>query len=66
MNWDRVQGNWKEFSGKAKMAFGKLTDDDITEAAGNRERLEGLIQKRYGYAKEMAKSEVDKWVDKLH
>jgi uncharacterized protein YjbJ (UPF0337 family) len=66
MNWDRVQTSWNDYSGKAKMAFGKLTDADLAEAAGSREKLEGAIQKRYGYAKEEAKVHVDKWVETLH
>lgn len=65
MNWDRVAGNWKEMSGKAKQQWGKLTDDDITKMKGHREELEGVIQSRYGYAKDKAKSEVDTWLGKL-
>ena len=41
MNWDRVQGNWKQFSGKVKEKWGQLTDDDLTQINGNREQLEG-------------------------
>jgi uncharacterized protein YjbJ (UPF0337 family) len=66
MNWDQVQGSWRNYSGQAKIAFAKLSDADLAEAAGSREKLEGIIQKRYGYAKEEAKTQVDKWVDTLH
>ena len=65
MNWDRVQGNWKEMSGQAKQHWGKLTNDDVTTIKGRREELEGIIQKRYGYAKDKAKSEIDGWLDKI-
>lgn len=65
MNWDRVQGNWKELSGQAKQQWGKLTDDDLTTIKGRREELEGLIQKRYGFAKDKAKSEIDTWLDEM-
>lgn len=61
MNWDRIQGNWKQFSGKAKEKWGDLTDDDITRVNGNREQLEGVLQERYGYAKDRAKQEIDTW-----
>jgi len=61
MNWDRIEGNWKQFSGKAKEKWGQLTDDDLTKINGKREQLEGLIQQRYGYAKDKAKEEVDRW-----
>jgi len=61
MNWDRIEGNWKQFTGKAKEKWGQLTDDDLTQIQGNREQLEGLLQKRYGYAKDKAKEEIDRW-----
>ena len=62
MNWDRVQGNWKQFSGKVKEKWGQLTDDDLTQINGNREQLEGRIQSHYGYAKDQARQEVDNWL----
>ena len=49
MNWDTVKGDWKQFSGKIKTQWGKLTDDELTQINGNREQLEGKIQARYGY-----------------
>ena len=61
MNWDRIAGDWKQFSGKAKEQWGKLTDDDLTRIAGKRDQLEGLLQQRYGYAKDKAKEEIDRW-----
>jgi uncharacterized protein YjbJ (UPF0337 family) len=61
MNWDRIEGNWKQVAGKVKEKWGKLTDDDIAEISGNREQLEGKIQARYGYAKDQVKKEVDDW-----
>jgi len=65
MNWDRVAGDWKQFKGKVKEKWGKLTDDDLTRINGNREQLEGLLQQRYGYAKDKVKQEVDGWNDPL-
>lgn len=62
MNWDQVEGNWKEFKGKAKVQWGKLTNDDLNVIEGGRDQLEGLLQEQYGYAKEKSKSEVDKWL----
>jgi uncharacterized protein YjbJ (UPF0337 family) len=61
MNWDRIEGNWKQFSGKVKEKWGDLTDDDLTKINGKRDQLEGLLQQRYGYAKDKAKEEVDRW-----
>ena len=61
MNWDRIEGNWKQFSGKVKEKWGQLTDDDLSKVNGNREQLEGILQQRYGYAKDKAKAEIDSW-----
>jgi uncharacterized protein YjbJ (UPF0337 family) len=62
MNWDRIEGNWKEIKGKAQQQWGKLTDDDLDVIEGRREELEGVLQNRYGYAKDMARTEVDTWL----
>jgi uncharacterized protein YjbJ (UPF0337 family) len=59
MNWDQVKGNWKQWTGKVKEKWGKLTDDDLTRVAGKRDQLAGLLQERYGYAKEQAEKELD-------
>jgi uncharacterized protein YjbJ (UPF0337 family) len=65
MNWDRIEGNWKQFSGKVKERWGKLTDDDLTTINGRREQLEGKIQERYGYGKDQVKKELDDWSNSL-
>ena len=65
MNWDRVKGDWKQFSGKVKQKWGQLTDDDLAQINGNREQLEGKIQSRYGLAKDKVKADVDSWVNGL-
>jgi len=62
MNWDRIEGNWREIKGKAKKQWGKLTDDDLDVIEGSREELEGRLQSRYGYAKDLARTEVDAWL----
>jgi uncharacterized protein YjbJ (UPF0337 family) len=64
MNWDQVQGNWKQMKGKMVESWGELTDDEVTEAQGDREQFEGLIQKKYGKTKEEARQEVDNWLAK--
>ncbi len=51
MDWNKVEGNWKQVKGKVKEQWGKLTDDDLDQINGKREQLEGKIQERYGYAK---------------
>jgi len=54
MDWNRVEGNWKQTKGKIKEKWGQLTDDDLTQVNGRREQLEGKIQERYGLAREVA------------
>ncbi|HUK48147.1 MAG TPA: CsbD family protein [Terriglobales bacterium] len=61
MNWDQLKGQWKQVKGQAKTRWGKLTDDDLDVAAGQRDQLVGRIQERYGIAKEQAQHEVDEW-----
>jgi len=66
MNWDRIQGNWKQVTGKAKEQWGKLTDDDFDVIAGRRDQLAGKIQARYGVAKEEAERQVADWEGKAN
>jgi len=61
MNWDRIQGDWKQVKGKFKEKWGKLTDDDLDVIAGKRDQLVGHIQKSYGVAKDQAEREVSEW-----
>jgi uncharacterized protein YjbJ (UPF0337 family) len=61
MNWDQIKGNWKQLQGRARQQWGKLTDDDVEVAAGQRDELVGRIQERYGIAKEEAERQVSDW-----
>ena len=61
MNWDRIEGNWKQFSGRVKEQWGKLTDDDIDVIGGKRDQLVGKIQESYGIGKDEAERQVDTW-----
>lgn len=65
MNWDRIEGNWKQIQGRARAQWGKLTDDDLQVAKGNRDQLAGRIQERYGIAKDEAERQIDAWADRL-
>lgn len=65
MNEDRIQGNWKQLGGKIKANWGKLTDDDLQQAEGNREYLVGKVQERYGVAKDEASKMVKSFEDTL-
>jgi uncharacterized protein YjbJ (UPF0337 family) len=61
MNWDQIQGNWKQLTGRAKEQWGKLTDDDLDVVAGRRDQLAGKIQERYGIAKDEAEVQLTAW-----
>ena len=62
MDWNRIEGNWKQLKGKVKEQWGQLTDDELDLIAGRREQLEGKIQKRYGITKDAARKDVDDWI----
>jgi uncharacterized protein YjbJ (UPF0337 family) len=61
MNWDQIEGKWKQFTGSARERWGKLTDNDWETIAGKKDQLVGRIQERYGIAKEEAEKQADEW-----
>ena len=61
MNWEQVEGKWKQLKGSVKQKWGKLTDDDLDVIAGKRDQLVGKIQERYGITKEEAQKQIDDW-----
>ena len=65
MNWDRIEGNWKQFKGKVKAEWGKLTDDDLTMLDGKKDTLIGKIQERYGIKRDEAERRVDDWSNRV-
>lgn len=62
MNWDEVKGDWKQFTGKVKSKWGKLTDDDLAQINGKREELAGKLQKHYGHTKEEVEKHIDNFL----
>jgi uncharacterized protein YjbJ (UPF0337 family) len=62
MDWNVIEGNWKQSQGKIRQKWGKLTDDDLTRINGQREQLEGIIQQRYGLARDKVRQDVDAWL----
>jgi len=64
MNSDILKGQWKQIAGKAKAAWGRLTDDDLLRVEGNVEHLSGAIQERYGVTREEAEEEVQYFLDR--
>ena len=66
MNWDRVEGNWKEFKGKAQQKWGKLTNDDLDVIEGKRTELSGRLQPRYGVARDEAERQIDTWLKSVN
>ncbi|MCA8884928.1 MAG: CsbD family protein [Rhodobacteraceae bacterium] len=64
MNWDIVKGNWNQWKGKVQQEWGKLTNDDLMRADGDREELKGILQERYGHTKEEVERQLDAWLSK--
>jgi uncharacterized protein YjbJ (UPF0337 family) len=64
MNWDRIEGNWKQFKGRVKEQWGDITDDELDRVAGRREQLIGRIQESYGVTKDEAEKRVREWETK--
>jgi uncharacterized protein YjbJ (UPF0337 family) len=65
MNWDQVQGNWTRIQGSVREHWGKLTDQDLEQIAGKKDRLLGALKVRYGMEAEKATAEVSRWLDEL-
>jgi uncharacterized protein YjbJ (UPF0337 family) len=63
MNADTFAGQWKQLKGEVKTRWGKLTDDDLTQAEGNYDKVVGAIQERYGYARDRAEREMTEWLE---
>lgn len=58
MNWNIVEGTWKQFKGEVKAQWGKLTDDQLDVIAGQRDQLAGKIQEVYGITQEEAELQI--------
>jgi uncharacterized protein YjbJ (UPF0337 family) len=58
MNWDQIEGKWTEFKGAIKERWGKFTDDELMQLKGKRDKLAGMIQNKYGVAKEEAERQI--------
>ncbi len=65
MNWDQFEGKWTQFKGRMKERWGQLTDDDLDVINGQRQQLVGVLQERYGIAKEVAEHEIGEFVKAL-
>ena len=65
MNWDLIEGNWKQFKGDVQQKWGKLTDDQFDMIAGKREQLAGKIQEMYGTAKDEVEKDLMHWQSAL-
>ena len=64
MNATELKGKWKQVTGEAKRHWGKLTDDDLKTIEGDRDKLVGKVQERYGKDKDQAEKEVNEWIEK--
>ena len=64
MNWDIVEGNWKQFKGKVKSQWGNLTDDQLDVIGGKRVELAGKIQEAYGISKDEAETQIKEFEER--
>ena len=62
MNWDQLEGKWKQLKGGIRSQWGKLTDDDLEYMAGSRDKFVGRLQERYGIARDEAQRQADSWL----
>lgn len=62
MNWDQIEGKWRQARGAVKQKWGKLTDDDLAFIGGSKDKFVGRLQERYGLNKEQAQNQIDEWV----
>ncbi len=65
MNWDRIQGNWKQLKGHIREQWGDLTDDEFDRIGGQREQLSGHLQEKYGMAQDEAEKQIRDFEDKV-
>ncbi len=65
MNWDRIEGEWKQLTSQVKSKWAKLTDDDLKNAGAKKDALVGKIQERYGILRDEAEKQVDEWIAKI-
>jgi uncharacterized protein YjbJ (UPF0337 family) len=65
-NRDILMGKWKQMRGMVREQWGKLTDNQIDQINGDYERLVGVLQENYGYTREKAMQEADRWIDNMN
>jgi uncharacterized protein YjbJ (UPF0337 family) len=66
MNWNTIEGNWKQFKGKVQAQWGELTGDHLEMIAGKRDELSGKIQETYGVSKDEAEAQIKRFEEELH
>jgi len=65
MNSDIMEGKWKQMKGAVQAKWGSISDDEFAQIEGNRERLVGLLQEKYGRNKDQLRQEVNSYLDSL-
>jgi len=66
MNWDQIEGQWKDLKGSVREKWAKITDDDHELIAGKKDRFVGKLQERYGLAKDRAEIEIDDYINTMN
>ena len=66
VNWDIIKGKWSQLKGEARIQWGKITDDEWDQIAGNKDKLVGKLQERYGWSREDAERNADEYFSRLN
>ena len=61
MDWERLEGSWREMTGKLKQQWGKLVSDSVTASDGQHDELVGKIQQAYGISRDEAERQINDW-----
>ena len=65
MNKNILEGKWMQLRGAVREKWGQLTDDELDQIAGKRDKLSGVLQERYGYAEDEAERHIDDFLENL-
>ena len=65
MNKDILEGNWKQLKGHVREMWGQITDDELEQISGRRERLAGMLQVKYGYTRQEAEDSINDFLDRF-
>jgi len=63
MNKEILKGKWNQIKGEVKVQWGKLTDDEVDQIDGDYDKMVGMLQEKYGYEREQAEKEAERFFE---